>query len=135
MTPSHREMSESLNRDMYEQLVRGIASGRKKTEDEVRRLLDQGPFAPEDALRHGLVDGLAYEDELDDRVPALRTDMDDDGYVDEATYRRVTPSSLGVRPKSKIALLFAVGTIVSGRSGYDPLNGDVIGSDTLVEDI
>jgi len=83
MTPSHREMSESLNRDMYEQLVRGIASGRKKTEDEVRRLLDQGPFAPEDAMRSGLIDGLAYEDELDDRVPALRTDMDDERNVEE----------------------------------------------------
>ena len=135
MTPSHREMSASLNRDMYDQLVRGIATGRKKTEDDVRRLLDQGPFLPDEALRRGLVDGLAYEDELDDRLPALRTNVDDDGHVDEATYRRVTPSSLGVRPTSKIALLYAVGTIVSGRSGYDPLNGDVIGSDTLVEDI
>jgi protease-4 len=135
MTPSHREMSQSLNRDMYDQLVRGIATGRRKTEDDVRRLLDQGPFTADDALRHGLVDGLAYEDELDDRVPALRTEMDDDRNVDGMTYRRVTPSSLGVRPTSKIALLYAVGTIVSGRSGYDPLNGDVIGSDTLVEDI
>ena len=43
-TPAHREMTESLNRDMYEQLVRGIASARKKTEAEVRQLLDQGPF-------------------------------------------------------------------------------------------
>ena len=135
MTPSHREMSQSLNRDMYEQLVRGIATGRGKTDEDVRRLLDQGPFAPDDALRHGLVDGLAYEDELDDRVPALRTGMDDDGLVDEETYRRVTPASIGVRPASKIALLYAVGTIVSGRSGYDPLNGEVIGSDSLVEDI
>ena len=135
MTPSHREMSESLNRDMYEQLVRGFASGRKKTEDEVRRLLDQGPFAPEDAMRSGLIDGLAYEDELDDRVPALRTDMDDERNVEEEEYRHVSPSSLGIRPRSRIALLYAVGTIVSGKSGYDPLNGDVIGSDTLVEDI
>mgnify|MGYP006144076605 CR=1 FL=1 len=38
MTPAHREMSESLNRDQYEQLVRAIADGRKKSEDEVRAL-------------------------------------------------------------------------------------------------
>ena len=135
MTPSHREMSQSLNRDMYDQLVRGIASGRGKSEDEVRRLLDQGPFTSDEAMRSGLVDGLAYEDELDDRVPALTTDRDDDRNVEGKEYRRVTPSSLGIRPQSKIALLYAVGTIVSGRSGYDPLNGDVIGSDTLIEDI
>ena len=71
-TPAHREMTESLNRDMYEQLVRGIAEGRKKSEQDVRALLDQGPFVPEEALRLGLVDDLAYEDQLDDREPTLR---------------------------------------------------------------
>ncbi len=35
-TPAHREMSESLNRDQYDQLVAGIADGRRKREDEVR---------------------------------------------------------------------------------------------------
>jgi hypothetical protein len=32
-------------------------------------------------------------------------------------------------------VLYAVGTIVSGSSGFDPVNGDVVGSDTLVEQI
>ena len=31
-TPAHREMAESLNTDLYEQLVRGIADGRHKSE-------------------------------------------------------------------------------------------------------
>ena len=53
-TPAHREMAESLNRDLYEQLVRGIADGRKKSETDVRALIDHGPFLPEDALRAGL---------------------------------------------------------------------------------
>ena len=35
-TPAHREMADSLNRSQYEQLVRGIADARKKSEDEVR---------------------------------------------------------------------------------------------------
>ena len=62
-TPAHREMTESLNRDMYEQLVRGIAQSRKKSEQDVRALLDQGRSYRE-ALRLGLVDELAYEDQL-----------------------------------------------------------------------
>ena len=37
---------------------------------EVRALIDHGPFLPEDAVRAGLVDDLAYEDELDDKVAA-----------------------------------------------------------------
>ena len=134
MTPAHREMAESLNRDLYDQLVRGIAEGRKKSEADVRALLDEGPFAPDAALRAGLVDGLAYEDELDDHVPDLRDD-DDERRITGATYRRVPPGAVGIRPRTKIAVLYAVGTIVAGRSGFDPLNGDVIGSDTLVEQI
>src|SRR5216117_1487404 len=35
-TPAHKEMDESLNRDLYEQIVRGIADGRKKKEQDIR---------------------------------------------------------------------------------------------------
>jgi hypothetical protein len=37
-------MSESLNRDQYDQLVAGIADGRHKSEADVRGLIDRGPF-------------------------------------------------------------------------------------------
>ncbi len=134
-TPAHREMSESLNRDMYEQLVRGIAESRRKTEAEVRALLDQGPFAPEDALRTGLVDDLAYEDQLDDRVQQLKTSSGEMRRIDAAAYRRISPQSIGIRPRSRIAVIYAVGVIASGESGFDPVNGPVAGSSTIVEQI
>ena len=135
-TPAHREMTESLNRDMYAQLVRGIASARKKTESEVRTLIDQGPFTPEDALRTGLVDDLAYVDQLDDRVPELRPASGGEARrVEGSDYQRISPSSVGIRPRSRIAVLYAVGVIASGKSSYDAVNGAVVGSDTLVEQI
>ena len=134
-TPAHREMAESLNRDMYGQLVRDLASSRKKTEDEMRALLDAGPFLPEEALRAGLVDALAYEDQLDDQVPELRGDNGRLRRVDGRDYQRVAADSVGFRPNARIAILYAVGTIVSGRSATDPVNGSLIGSDTLVEQI
>ena len=52
----------------YEQLVAGLAEGRHRTPDEIRALIDHGPFLPEDAVRAGLIDDLAYEDEIDDKV-------------------------------------------------------------------
>src|SRR5262245_31297847 len=67
-TPAHKEMSAALNRDQFDQLVRAIADGRRMPEATVRTAIDEGPLLPEDALRHGLVDDLAYEDELDDLV-------------------------------------------------------------------
>ena len=133
-TPAHREMTESLNADMYQQLVRGIAASRKKTEAEMRQLLDQGPFAPEEAVKYGLVDGLAYEDQLDDRIPQLRQGGEMHR-VSGSDYQRVTARSLGIRPTSRIAVLYASGVIASGKSGYDPGNGMVVGSDTFVEQV
>jgi protease-4 len=134
-TPAHKEMAEALNRDMYDQLVRDIAMARKKTPAEMRALIDQGPFSPEDALRAGLIDDLAYEDQLDDRVPELRTGSGDMRRIDGPDYERVNPSSVGFSPRSRIAVLYAVGTIVSGKSGFDPVNGAVVGSETMVEQI
>ena len=133
MTPEHREMSESLNRDMFAQLVRGIAEGRKKSEADVRALIDAGPFLPKAALDAGLVDGVAYQDELDDLVPVLRRGGDPVNWVETDEYG--ANDGVRLRRRPRIAVLYAVGTIVSGRSGADPLDGDVVGSDTMIEDI
>ena len=70
-------MAESLNRDWYAQLVGAIATARGKSEDQVRQLFDDGPLLAEDALGAGLVDGLAYQDELGELVPELGLDASD----------------------------------------------------------
>ncbi len=129
-TAAHLEMAQSLNADMYEQLVRGLADGRHKTEEEIRALIDHGPFLPEDAVRAGLVDDLAYEDELDDKVQLASGAV---RFLTEADYRRVSPMSLGLNRGPRIALIYATGMIASGASSYDSPSGQVVGSDTLVD--
>ena len=127
-TPSHREMAESLNRDLYDQLVQGLAQGRHKGEAEIRALIDHGPFLPEDAVRAGLVDDVAYEDELDDKVQlASGTPR----FLTSDTYRHVSPMSLGLNRGPRIAVLYAVGLISTGESSDD--GAQVLGSDTVVE--
>jgi len=133
-TETHREMAESLNQDMYEQLVAGIAESRSLAPDTVRTLLDSGPLAAQDALDAGLVDGLVYEDELETQVPDLG-ERDSADRISASAYARISPASAGFRPASRIAVLYAVGIIASGSSGYDPLNGTVMGSDSFVEQI
>jgi protease-4 len=135
LTPEHREMTESLNRDLYEQLVRHIAEARRKSVDDVRMLIDEGPFAPEAAQQMGLVDGLAYLDQLDDRIVALELFAGDLPRIEESDYRRVSLRSVGIRPQSRIAVLYASGVIASGESSYDAVNGAIVGSDTMVEQI
>jgi protease-4 len=128
-TPAHKEMSESLNRSQYEQLVRAIAEARDKREDEVRALIDQGPFQPVEALRVGLIDEVAYEDELDDLAEPLKGA----DYLEAEDYAAVSWSATGVQRRSKVAVINAAGVINSGASGYDPVNGAVLGADSLVE--
>src|SRR5256885_4068985 len=128
-TAAHKEMDESMNRDLYEQIVRGIADGRKKNEADVRALIDQGPFLPEDALSAGLIDEVAYEDQVDDKLRAGEQRR----HFDADDYARVSPASLGLNKGPRIAVIYASGTINGGKSGYDPVNGAVAGSDTLIE--
>jgi protease IV len=128
-TAAHREMDQSMNRDLYEQIVRGIADGRKKNEADVRALIDDGPFLPEDALHAGLVDDVAYEDQVDDKLRS----GEKRAHLDTDDYQRVSASSLGLNKGPRIAVIYASGTIASGKSGYDAVNGAIAGSDTLID--
>src|SRR5437764_8121669 len=104
-TPTHKEMDESLNRDLYEQLVRGIADGRQKDEADIRRAIDDGPFLPEEALRAGLIDDVAYEDQVDEKLGSTRREQRMDG----DDYARISNSSLGLNRGPRIAIIYATG--------------------------
>ncbi len=126
-TPAHREMSASLNKEWFDELVQAIAQGRKLTGDAVRKAIDGGPYLAADAKRVGLVDELAYEDQLSSVTPIKGTrpfDADD--------YARVGGVTPGHGTGPRIALIYAVGEIVSGKSTIDPAGG-VLGSETFVE--
>jgi len=131
-TRAHKEMDESLNRDVFEQLVRGIADGRKKSDEEVRKLIDQGPFLPEDALHAGLIDDVAYEDQVDDKLKKSDTRL---RKIEGEDYARVSGSAFGLNRGPRIGVIYATGAITSGKSGFDPLNGAALGSDTLIDAI
>lgn len=127
-TAAHKEMSQSLNHDWYEQLVSAIAAGRKRSDADVRRLIDGGPYLANEAKTAGLVDALGYEDQIDDAAPVLGTHE-----IDGDAYARVSVPAPSPAPGARIALLYAVGTIASGRSAFDTPGGLVLGSDTFVQ--
>ena len=131
-TPEHREMAESLNRDLYEQIIEGIADGRDLSKSAVRWLVDEGPFLPGDALAAGLVDRLIYADELEHQDPFDGVDWRE---LADRDYRQTSLESVGLNQGRRIALIYAVGTITSGAGGVDLLGGEVLGSDTLVQAI
>ena len=127
-TPAHKEMTESLNHDAFEQLLGAVASARKKSVEDVRALIDQGPMLPDAALANGLVDDVAYFDEigktsgLGDRFKELPLEQ----------YLTVMPATRTALNAPRIAVIYAVGTIVSGNGGTGP-TGTEVGSDKLTE--
>ena len=131
-TPAHREMAESLNRDLFGQLVRDIAKGRGKSEADVRMLFDEGPFLAEAARHAGLVDELAYEDQIDDFVPGAKGEMK---LLDGLGYARSRGSRVSLRAGPRMGVISVAGTIASGRGGFDPVYGGIAGSDLVVEQI
>jgi protease IV len=130
-TPAHREMDASMNRDLYDQIVHGVASARGKTDADVSQLIDAGPFLPKAAKDAGLIDDLAYEDQVVGKLREARPGSTRD--IDGDDYTRISLSSLGLNRGPRIAVIYFAGAIASGKNGYDPLEGATIGSDILID--
>ena len=64
MSPEFEEMTSWLLDDNYQRLVKVIAGGRHLSEEAVRALIDRAPFFAAEAQLHGLLDHVAYEDDL-----------------------------------------------------------------------
>jgi protease-4 len=127
MTVPQREATERVLTSMYDNLVAGIAAGRNIPEEQVRRLIDTGPHYGEEALQAGLVDRLAYRDEVYD---SLRTRVGGGEYLYAQRYleRAGRPHNRG----PQIALIFGNGVIQTGSSQVNPLaGGAVMGSESI----
>jgi len=64
MSPETRDVLNSVLDQLYGDFCATVAQGRRKTPDEVKTLVDQGPFTASQAKASGLVDVIGYEDEV-----------------------------------------------------------------------
>jgi protease-4 len=119
-TEAHRTMLNSIYEDIFSEYVRTVAAERKKSEKEFRSLIDIGLFQGEKALQAGLVDDLLYEDEL---AKLLQEDGRKLQRTRYSEYTQVSPASLGLQTGRKVALLYAMGPIVSGEGSYQVIGG------------
>jgi protease-4 len=132
MTDAHREYINSLLDDLFNRYVQTIADARHKTPDEVKALIDNAPYSAEQAKQAGLIDEVAYHDEVEKQMKAMLGYKDTDTFMPvRAEYRDVSPESLGLNEGERIAVIYATGEIGSGRSENSPSGDQSIGSDTL----
>lgn len=123
---SRRQASDYLD-DIFDLWVHGIADRRGLTVDRVLQLVDRGELDASEALGEGLVDavgdGVAPLGDAAGELPPM---------VDAADYALEARSRTG-HGDSNIAVIYATGTIVPGRSGDGGIGGRFLGSETLVE--
>lgn len=123
-TPAHREETESLYGDIFEQYVTDAAKARNKSPEEFRALIDKGSFQGDQAKAAGLVDDCLYEDEVRER---LRWDGGTVLPVPFEAYTRITPSSVGLENgPHRVALIYATGMIVTGESLPELMGGSTV---------
>jgi protease-4 len=129
-----REAAQRLTESVAEQLTAAIAEGRHKTVEQARELLDRGPFLAQQALAEGLVDGLAYRDEVYDRVHKEAGPDATLLYLQRYQRSHALAELSRHLPKGPherfVAMIYAHGAIRHGRSGRGA-GGGSMGSDTV----
>jgi protease-4 len=156
MSPENREQIQSMVDDNFEnEIVKAIVAARpdkNRSPKQVEELIDKGPFTAREAVKLGLVDKLAYQDEYEasfakslgaksarvernyGKAKAAKMDLSNPFAMMEALMGGAKKEKESDEPK--IAIIYAVGSIVSGKSGEgNPLfgGGGSVGSETIVD--
>ncbi|ACG72431.1 signal peptide peptidase SppA, 36K type [Anaeromyxobacter sp. K] len=132
-SPEAREATEAVLDDVFGRFVAQVAEARRLPPERVRALVDQGLFTAEEAKEAGLVDAVAWPDELErwGRAVAGRRLFERGAY-------RPEPERLAQRwgRPAVIQVVRVEGIIARGRSRADPLGADgVAGAETIAAEI
>jgi protease-4 len=152
MSKEFHAQYEGLINDFYEHGVVGAtaASRPKLTADEVKKLIDDGPFSARQAAKAGLIDHVAYpsgfQDDIKESLKADRLKISKDYGKAKAKAPALTdlfdlaklfaPPTTPKLSKPGVAVVYATGVIVTGKSAGSSLLGEeTCGSTTMVEAI
>src|SRR5438093_2003219 len=135
MTDAHREFMNSLLDDLFSRFVEAIAKARNKSPEEVKALIDNAPYNAAQAKDAGLIDGALYRNEGEKELKKRLgyQDSDELHIAKAGDYRQISQESLGLNKGDKIAVVYAAGDIVSGKSEFGGSGETTIGSDSLVK--
>ena len=135
MTDAHREFMNSLLDDLFGRFVEAIAKARNKSPEEAKALIDNAPYNAAQAKDAGLIDGALYRDEVEKELKKRLgyQDSDELHIAKAGDYRQISQESLGLNKGEKIAVVYAAGDIVSGKSEFGGSGETTIGSDSLVK--
>ncbi|MEP6788793.1 MAG: S49 family peptidase, partial [Acidobacteriota bacterium] len=135
MGDGQREVINALLDEYFSRFTSAIAESRKKSVEDVKALVDAAPYNAIQAKSLGLIDDAFYRDQVDNDLKAKLGYKEDDKLrtISGGDYREIPSDSLGLNQGDKVAIIYASGAINVGSSTNGPLNGEMVGSDTIVK--
>lgn len=139
MSPAHKEATQALLDDIYEAFVTAVSDSTALTRQEFSQALDRGVYSAEELYDLKLIDGLKFETEVFDELKRKVYDADSTDVtgrrlktIDVRRYAKIPLEEVGLDKGKQIALIYAIGTILPGSGGYDPLNGRIMGAQSVI---
>lgn len=135
MSPETQEVINSVVDGIWGNIVARIAEVRKKSPEEVKAIIDQGPFTATQALKAGLVDELRFEDQMWGELKTRLKLSSDPGKL---AFDKYTRSQEGPTGKNRVALVIGEGDIVQGNpedNGRDESSLTAYGFNKLLREV
>jgi protease-4 len=126
----NRAQLEALVDDTNTTLVEALRHGRRMEGPAAQAAIDGGPYTAQEALAAGLVDALAWADEVPDALAEVHGHEVDAVRFD----KRPRPHSGWARPR-QVAIIPIIGVIDHGNSGGGLIGGERAGARTIVQQL
>ena len=130
MSEPAREMRGWIMDEMWETLLETLAADRGFDEEKIVELMQHAYFTADEALDSGLIDRIAYWDELETELKGA--DEDALRSVSQGRYAEVLRSKLDLDGDKKIAVIHAQGIIIGRRNDVNPLLGLTMGHESII---
>lgn len=130
MSPENREQTQVLLNDIWNEFLSETGSSRKLNPQQLQAFADsQGILTASEARQRGLVDKVAYFDEVIADLNRLsgNTDSEDKSFrkISLSTYANAPSKETKERDSNnKVAVIYAEGEIVDGQGGIRNIGGD-----------
>jgi protease-4 len=133
MSQPAREQWDALLDDYSREFCQALASGRGCTVEEMQAKIDRGPYSAREAVREQLLDGICYEDEVEEKIQA-----EFGPHVRAAGYGKFIPHDGLIKRwltfrRPQIALMDVLGIIAGGESRRDRAGRPVSGAATIAK--
>ena len=147
MGPENKKQYNLVLDDFYDkEIVQTIVESRPAKQwnpARVKAMIDEAPYTAKKALELGLIDRVAYLDALETQIKGdaeiarnygKPKSSSDEGAL-AMIMKMMSPQKKKSSKKTKIALIYAIGGIETGKGGGGLFGGPAIGSTTMIEAI